>query len=812
MQRKKESGVITIYLALVLTIILAFIVTTIEVARVETSKTYIARVLQTSLESSLCDYYLPLFEEYHLFGLDLQGGTRDEQESRLIGTIQERMNDSLLPEKDADPLSLIWNGSMASFLMCNPKISKLSIENCIFLSDDAGVYAKNQMLAYSKYQAPMELIEKMMDAMGLMEETEKASDVLQDKMELEQKMAEIDEHALRIVEYVEGIDTNEYGIEFSTFSKELTHRSDFAKQIVNTEPTMQSLLISNSDIFEELKDEYYNFLPVITHLLEQGESVMNQTKEYERKYAKYIEDVKAFEQADYLEEVKQEKKEELEEREEEINAEYHLLQVQASECANLSSDLLKAINIVVSQVQNMNRAAIIEISQIKNTKSNLEGDYTEYLSKLAKREEEFSKEFFSNLQEEAKSAKKYADTSEGNVSVIMDIHQMEQTLTNNVEIMNQILLNQTFIFSTSEDGYAIWKAKIEKLEQQLLSLSNKGLQFDYSNLDTKQEDRSAFYFITELFDTSLVDLVAGDLEVSKETIDKNNLVSNHLTDSDNIQVDKDQMEISNIMSGGLTLGDRGFDTDSALGDLAKNLLLVSYVDNHMINFTSEQQKEDYGLHYEQEYILSGKYEDEENLNQVVLYLLLFRLLMNCASIMTDTEKGKKAEATAAAVVGWIPIAGLTYVFKYLILIYWAYCEAVIEVSALLHGKSVPIYTTKSDFVVAYSDIFFVSDTYVEEKASSYESKNQLTLNYSQYLFLFHLFVSDQDTVARTLDIIQENIEYEYDDNFLIRNCLISYSCNVESEMESKFFFLPYFQKNQISLGNYQIQGKAAVTY
>ena len=411
--RNIEHGVITVYLALTLSIILAFIVTTIEVARVETTKTYIARVLQTSMESSLCDYYLPLFENYHLFGFHLTDETREDQKFRLLETVKDRMNDSLLPTKENNYLSLVWNGSMSSFLMCNPMIKNLYIENCIYLPDDEYVYAKNQMIAYSKYQAPVDLIEKVMTAMGLMEESKEASEVLQDKMELEQKMAQMDEHALKLIEYVEGIDTSEYGIEFTTFSKSMTHRSDFAKQIVKSEPTMQSVLINNPDIFEVLEEGYYQFSPVLAHLLEKGEIVRNLSLEYERHCSEYREFAASLEEGTYTKEEKKKIEKKLQLLAEELSVEYETLNEKMEECRYLSTALLTTISSTVSDVHNITRVAVYEVTQIKNTQSELQGDYSEYLSKLMQRKEQFSLDFFSSILEENESIKQYTDNKDG---------------------------------------------------------------------------------------------------------------------------------------------------------------------------------------------------------------------------------------------------------------------------------------------------------------------------------------------------------------------------------------------------------------
>ena len=64
----KEEGTITVFLSLILLLILSLLFTMIEGARVNTAKVFAERALTAAMDSTLAEYYGPLWEEYHIFG------------------------------------------------------------------------------------------------------------------------------------------------------------------------------------------------------------------------------------------------------------------------------------------------------------------------------------------------------------------------------------------------------------------------------------------------------------------------------------------------------------------------------------------------------------------------------------------------------------------------------------------------------------------------------------------------------------------------------------------------------------------------
>ncbi|MDD5935927.1 MAG: DUF5702 domain-containing protein [Clostridiales bacterium] len=789
LSKKRESGVITVYLSLILGIILSFIVSTIECARLNAVRTYFNRVLQTSMESSLCDYYLPLFENYHLFGYHLETENLDEQKERIMTQVKERMNDSLESERVPDGLVDGWTMATHNFLMCNPQLEKEELNDFIYLNNEEGEYAKNQMVAYMKYEAPMELLRQTLESKEVIEDQEKTSKVLEEKMKVESQMGDIDREVLSLVSLVDGIETNEYGIKVSKSSNTLSIQDGFIKQIVTSSPTMQSVRINNSQVYEQLQGNYVQFPEVLDELTIRAESLIAMADE-----------LNYFDPENSTKEELEEYQERVEEYEQGCDAAREI-------AANLTET-------VTQMDQSMDRA-LSKIESIEQKRSKLSSSYDIYLDHLEKLKGEIADEFFQELSNGKDSLESYTNSGNNRFSMIKDFNKMKETLTANQKLLKEVMANPAVPFSLEPEGFQRWLAVMNTWREKLYGLRMEGLEFDYSTFQPNSNRIDPMEFIKQLLGSKLAKLVVDPEEVSNGKISRIQLPSKESDDKDDFfHMKNKDLDVESIYSNGLSLSSWNLNcnTSSTFEELVDDLLMNAYVSEHMSNFTSDELDAGQLIHYEQEYIFSGDYEEKDSLDSMITKLLVIRTLMNSISVIFDAEKCAKAEKTAQAMVGWLPVAGLSQVVKYIILIYWAYCEAVLEVSALLHGKEVPVYTTKENFKVKYTDILKLNRTYIKDEVSKYECSSKLKLSYSEYLYVLMLFVSDRNIVLRSLDLIQENLRYEYDESFRIKNCLISYSCKASGYMKQKFLFLPFFKQHNITIDGYNIISQAAVTY
>ena len=128
----------------------------------------------------------------------------------------------------------------------------------------------------------------------------------------------------------------------------------------------------------------------------------------------------------------------------------------------------------------------------------------------------------------------------------------------------------------------------------------------------------------------------------------------------------------------------------------KKLLFGEYL---LENFSTAlaPKKTQGGLAYEIEYILGGKSSDRENLDAVAKRLTLMRFAADYICLQTDGARKAEARAAAGLICAALLIPGAAEALAQLILLVWAYREAMSDVKTLLAGGSVPLVKTKDSW-------------------------------------------------------------------------------------------------------------------
>ena len=190
---------------------------------------------------------------------------------------------------------------------------------------------------------------------------------------------------------------------------------------------------------------------------------------------------------------------------------------------------------------------------------------------------------------------------------------------------------------------------------------------------------------------------------------------------------------------------------------SKNFLVNQYI---MMNFKNAQAdipgRETF-FNYEAEYILKGYYDDQKNKTLFRRDLLLLRNAMNLAIIYTNPQMSEQVLA-AANIISPGPASLITQI---LIAEAWALAEAENDVRLLEHGKKVPIEKTQITWAVDIQSIIDGTDSgYIDTKATN-------GLYYQGYLQIFLFFENKNVKLTRMMDLIQINIQGNYDRTFLI---------------------------------------------
>lgn len=217
-------------------------------------------------------------------------------------------------------------------------------------------------------------------------------------------------------------------------------------------------------------------------------------------------------------------------------------------------------------------------------------------------------------------------------------------------------------------------------------------------------------------------------------------------------------------------------------DITNKGIFVKYIELYFNNYAkiSEYGNDDTALKYEMEYILNGNLNDKDNLTETIKKLVEVRNLSNGAYLITDGEKMKEITTLAETVATAIGMPFLTPVAQAVIIEAWALTEAVIDVRQLLNGEKVPIVKNSENWNSSIKNIGTFEDG----------CKNNTGLTYTQYLQTMIMTQKTKNTVFRTMDLVQVNMQKRYNKDFLISECFGM--CEVEANLriEPVFTSLP----------------------
>lgn len=807
----RREGSITAYLTLIMFLVLALIATCIEAARVSAAQGYANRVLNTALRSTLGDYYMPLYDNYHLFGLDTGFGDKNIQEAELIERIQNTMEDSFEPKTN---FLFLQQSADRNFLICNPKVDTIKIrERRTFLNNNGREF-KNQTINYQKYSAAASLLEEFLGKCNLLTETEEINELLEDKLEVETQLYEIDKQMLKLVQYIDGFAIEDSGIRLD--SKGNPGISDpFVKKLVNFTVSEDTVQINQPVLYKAIKDKYINPSACIDELIGLGKEAIHKKARVEELSAE-LEILLLDADYDDPEYVMQENS---------LKQWLFEAELEFGSCVSKINSLQNKLNQLPPLTLVSVEYALSCVDTILNTRESSRTGIEEYVDKVKASEEFLGEDYYEELLKEAEQMSSYSDESVSKLSIVYNITQMRETLINNRNLLTKIEKYQIPAYSPDITSYESWRATLLSLNTVFNDFSHEGLGIDYSSFNLTKESNGALSTFESLVNAGVAGLVIEDVEaLSKGAVIEENLIST----KQSIEKETSSMDMDELLSN-TSNENETYDTTSSfeqaglpIGDiiaegsntLIENILYIAYLEEHFSDYISKDATNEQVLSYELEYILYGNPTDKENIEAVVMRIVIVRAVVNLLHVLTDTEKGNTALIYATAIVGFTGLQFLISITKYIILFIWAFEAALVETAAIILGKEVPILTTKKNFTVQFSEILTMSKSNILRKAKNYESaKEGLRFGYKDYLRLFFLLQNKPKQYYRTMDLVQENIRYMYDSNFLLSRCVTDYEVRVNFYMPEMFLSMPFIKNSDMrSVKGYEFTLDAAVSY
>ena len=780
------KGSITVFLSMILLIIISLIMTTVEALRAYSMSVYSQRSLYTAVDSVLADYYYPLFKEYHVFGLDGAYGSHQIQEEKIEDKINEYMEYSFDPGKNISFGA--YNIPVESFDIHKLKTEDVKLEDFKTLMDYNGELFTKQAVEYTKFSLAGD------GASGFLEKLDVIKDsgiedmftlqpILNEKIKVEEEVSIITDDMINLSKLLDGIIITNSGPKTNSDGS-LYIDNNFVKKLCNSPSTMNNPNTDNSWVSSSLMGKYIN-----------PETLVNESIGY---LDLLIENKEIG--GEIGEEIREEDQEEVQE------------DVLLREFETSISNIKEQTNNILPTIQE----ALILIDRLSANQTKVTKAIEDYESIIISKKNLISKDLYSSLWGDYKELEKYKDNN-SNSNNSYDFNAMKLTLEENQNILNEVKDNIDIKITSSNDSWLEAKEKLNNISLSLSKYSHEGLQLDYSKLAKSDENMDIFAGINILISEGFMDLILPEgSSISSKSIEhtiKNSLPSHRHkgmdNDSDSIQNNLQTLNFSNsfeIFTDVLENFAESFDGKdfvvSTSDDIGTMVLYQKYILDHFASFTEDTKVEmPTALDYETEYILKGKDSDLDNLTYVIYDLLVFRTLMNVVSLFTNTTSNEQAGGVAASLVGFLGQPILITVTKTMIIFIWALAESIIDMSGLLAGKNIFIYKQFEDFELQLRELPYINKAYIRQKVDNIgENTSNVALSYNDYLYVLLLMKNRELKTFRPLDLIQINLQNNYEESFLINNCVYGIQVSAGFSMEQRFVSLPFI-KNSLNLSD-----------
>lgn len=257
---------------------------------------------------------------------------------------------------------------------------------------------------------------------------------------------------------------------------------------------------------------------------------------------------------------------------------------------------------------------------------------------------------------------------------------------------------------------------------------------------------------------------------------------------------KSESEAGAILSDLISKNQKQEDEREKVNSPIEKISIIRYANKVFSSYTNEQNRTTkYGL----EYLIGGKSREKDNLISVINRLLVVRLLLNFTCVMSDAAFQEKSLATATAIAGITGLPPVINAIQYTILLILSLEEACVDVRALLMGKKISALKKSSDFQMKYEEICMGSKKLFTQKANVYpndDGKKEISsISYSQYLWSFLLFVSQDTIEKRIFSLIEYDLREKYNRTFCVHTCICKCRYKINYQIPYQFCELPFLE-------------------
>lgn len=743
-----NKGTASVFLIFLFVILLGAVGVLLEFARYQGLQSYSEEVTDMAAESVMTQYYRPLYDDYHLFFMAFEDGS--QVVPYVEGQTKEFLSYSIAPLGDLEGEAKgQW---LAPLIM--PSLQLCEVDELIWATDCEGKYFQEEAIAYMKNQSLDKLFHKLKSLLGKVESFQEETKVMEKKMECE---AVITESAIQIVQLIKLID----GVSFSERRGKVTVscESQFIKQFVPGELTMNNMGIGNSNMWTKIKSRCTN----VNRLLDDIQRKCNSVLELEEERRVLVDEISQLSEEE--KELQLQKEAEIES----INSSIESIKIEIKSKCERFSELVNSTEQKVEQAMDE-----VEKLQLQSEKTN--EVINEYKSDLINKKGEIDGELYNSLYEDVREMEEAAGCG-------INLEQVSQQLNSNLNILKNLHGLDMIASRGGMSNISSICSAASDYQVSLKKYSINSIQFNYGTYG-EEESNNPISALKELVSEGILALVVPDeMELSEQSITTDHILYEAQNDEISLGIQKLIVSLEDTKEMGSLF--HLFDGNLDISELADNVYLHFYEQDHFKDLMGCESTHNTSLCYEKEYIINGELKDEENLKETIDKMMTWRTVFHFISVMSDSEKRGVAKKTAQAIAGVTGIPPLVYVTQTLILLTWAVEEALVDIAAILQKKEVDIFKRGKDFSIEFADLLTLNREKIQYKASQLEKGNE-GLSYESFLEILMFLSDNQEKSYRCMNLINANMILHHNKNFSLRNCVYGFQLKLRLNANNVF--------------------------
>lgn len=234
---KRTNGSVTLFTAMIFLMVVTVITTTIKAARVKGAMAVVGCAASMALDSLFAEYDSELFSEFGVLLFDGKLGQEEADKEEAAAKLWDYMSYNLNAGKD-----LLFSGP-ADLYGIIPK--GVTIEQMVSCVDYGGLLWQEMVVEYEKYAKPIDMAADYLGIEDKEKEADEVDTICQSIMGCTETILQINEDLRELVGYIDGIQCDSSGIDFSDIKTTDSFLKKFCPAII----TPETMNIDNHSIY-----------------------------------------------------------------------------------------------------------------------------------------------------------------------------------------------------------------------------------------------------------------------------------------------------------------------------------------------------------------------------------------------------------------------------------------------------------------------------------------------------------------------------------------------------------------------------------